>query len=177
MFVLRAASATGCSAVNGGATTISTSSMPLTMLRRSVTNATDSDTVLYIFQLPAMNGILICLADGLDRQESRPIPPSPLERRHLAGFGPPRNSSDAPPPVEMCVILSAMPAFFTAAIESPPPMMVVPFTAATARATALVPAANASISKTPIGPFQTTVFASAIDASYAVMVAGPMSTP
>ena len=45
---------------------------------------------------------------------------------------PPSHSSDAPPPVEMCVILSATPAFFTAAIESPPPMMVVPFTAATA---------------------------------------------
>ena len=41
-------------------------------------------------------------------------------------------------------------------------MIVVPCTAATARATALVPAANASISKTPIGPFQTTVFASAM---------------
>ena len=39
---------------------------------------------------------------------------------------PPRNSSEAPPPVEMCVILSATPAFFTAAIESPPPMIVVP---------------------------------------------------
>ena len=41
---------------------------------------------------------------------------------------PPRNSSDAPPPVEMCVIRSASPAFFTAAIESPPPIMVVPCT-------------------------------------------------
>src|SRR5262249_61377025 len=29
---------------------------------------------------------------------------------------PPRNSSDAPPPVEMWVMRSAMPAFFTAAI-------------------------------------------------------------
>src|SRR5580765_7699120 len=55
---------------------------------------------------------------------------------------PPRNSSEAPPPVEIWVIRSAMPAFFTAAIESPPPMMVVPFTAATACATALVPAAK-----------------------------------
>ena len=78
---------------------------------------------------------------------------------------PPRNSSEAPPPVEMCVMRSATPAFFTAAIESPPPMIVVPFTAATARATALVPAANASISNTPIGPFHTTVFASAMSAS------------
>ena len=65
----------------------------------------------------------------------------------------------------MCVIRSASPAFLMAAIESPPPMIVVPATAATARATALVPAANASISNTPIGPFQTTVFASAIAAS------------
>src|SRR6185436_18979447 len=90
---------------------------------------------------------------------------------------PPRNSSDAPPPVEMCVILSATPALFTAAIESPPPMIVVPSTPATARATPLVPAANASISNTPIGPFQTTVFAPAIAAAYALIVAGPMSTP
>ena len=45
--------------------------------------------------------------------------------------------------------------------RSAPPMMVVPFTFATARATALVPFANASISKTPIGPFQITVLASA----------------
>src|SRR5437879_2882743 len=34
---------------------------------------------------------------------------------------PSRNSSDAPPPVEMCEILSATPAAFTAATESPPP--------------------------------------------------------
>ena len=34
---------------------------------------------------------------------------------------PPRNSSDAPPPVEMCVILSVTPALATAAIESPRP--------------------------------------------------------
>ena len=72
---------------------------------------------------------------------------------------PPRNSSDAPPPVEMWLIFAATPALVTAEIESPPPMIVVPSTSATARATALVPAANASISNTPIGPFQTTVFA------------------
>src|SRR6185295_5635539 len=72
---------------------------------------------------------------------------------------PPRNSSEAPPPVEMWVILPATPARVTAATESPPPMMVVPWTAATARATPIVPAANASISNTPIGPFHTTVLA------------------
>src|SRR5262249_25104937 len=90
---------------------------------------------------------------------------------------PPRNSSEAPPPVEMCVIRSAIPDCFTAAIESPPPTIVVPLTPATARATALVPIANAAISKTPIGPFHTTVFASAIAFSYISIVAGPISTP
>ena len=49
-----------------------------------------------------------------------------------------------------------------AAIESPPPTMVVPLTSDTARAIAFVPVANAGISNTPIGPFQTTVFASLI---------------
>src|SRR5262249_31771967 len=34
---------------------------------------------------------------------------------------PPRNSREAPPPVEMCEILSANPAWCTAATESPPP--------------------------------------------------------
>ncbi len=72
---------------------------------------------------------------------------------------PPRNSSDAPPPVEMWVMRSVTPALATAAIESPPPMTVVPLTAATAFATSSVPFANASISNTPIGPFQITVFA------------------
>ena len=46
---------------------------------------------------------------------------------------PARNSSEAPPPVEMCVILPVTPAFATAAIESPPPITVVPLTDATAR--------------------------------------------
>src|ERR1700716_4194230 len=57
MFVLRTASATACTAVNGGATTISTSAASFTALRSSFTNRTASCTVLYIFQLPAMNGI------------------------------------------------------------------------------------------------------------------------
>lgn len=37
---------------------------------------------------------------------------------------PSRSSREAPPPVEMWLILSARPAFSTAATESPPPMMV-----------------------------------------------------
>jgi hypothetical protein len=61
----------------------------------------------------------------------------------------------------MWVMRSVTPAFATAAIESPPPMIVVPLTFATAFATAIVPCANASISNTPIGPFQITVFAPA----------------
>ena len=77
-------------------------------------------------------------------------------RQHLAA----EELERAPPPVEMCVMRSATPAFSIAAIESPPPTMVVPFTSATACATPIVPCANASISNTPIGPFQTTVFAS-----------------
>src|SRR5688572_1029641 len=89
---------------------------------------------------------------------------------------PPRNSSDAPPPVEMCVMRSVTPAFFTAAIESPPPMMVVPLTSATAFATAIVPRAKSSISNTPIGPFHTSVFASRTAAAYALIVSGPMSS-
>ena len=44
-------------AVNGGATTISTSMMSFTRLRNSLTNTTDSCTVLCIFQLAAMNGM------------------------------------------------------------------------------------------------------------------------
>ena len=42
---------------------------------------------------------------------------------------------------------------------------------------AIVPLANASISNTPMGPFQTTVFASASAFAYAATVFGPMSSP
>ena len=41
---------------------------------------------------------------------------------------------------------------------SPPPMTEKPPHPATARATAMVPAAKGGFSKTPIGPFQTTVW-------------------
>ena len=75
---------------------------------------------------------------------------------------PSRNSNVAPPPVEMCEILSDSPVFFNAAMESPPPTMLVApasVASATAFATASVPLANSSHSKTPIGPFQMIVFA------------------
>ena len=79
---------------------------------------------------------------------------------------PSRYSSDAPPPVEMCPNWSsAKPSWRTAAAESPPPTTLSPSTSVNACATALVPPANASISKTPIGPFQKTVLAAAISAA------------
>src|SRR5690606_8354792 len=72
---------------------------------------------------------------------------------------PSRNSRLAPPPVETCDIFSASPACCTAAAESPPPMMLKAPDSATARATARVPSAKGAISKTPMGPFHSTVFA------------------
>src|ERR1700704_7040745 len=71
---------------------------------------------------------------------------------------PPRNSREAPPPVEIWEILSATPDWWTAATESPPPTMEVApplVAAATALATSSVPFANAGISNTPLGPFPT----------------------
>ena len=59
MLLLRAASATACSAVNGGATTISTPVTAFTTERSSFTCTTASCTVLNIFQLPAMSGCRI----------------------------------------------------------------------------------------------------------------------
>ena len=74
---------------------------------------------------------------------------------------PSRNSSEAPPPVETWLILSARLNLFTAATESPPPTIVrEPFSvaAATRRAVSSVPFEKASNSKTPTGPFQTMDF-------------------
>ncbi len=72
------------------------------------------------------------------------------------------SSSDAPPPVEICPIFSAMPlpAALTAAALSPPPTTVNARESAIARATPKVPAANGVFSKRPIGPFQKIVLAS-----------------
>src|ERR1700716_4044800 len=102
-----------------------------------------------------------------------PVPP---ERKNLCAhllvrastpgsLRPPRNSREAPPPVEMWEILLETPDWWTAATESPPPTMdVAPAVVAPAMALAIsnVPLANAGISKTPIGPFQTMVLALAI---------------
>src|SRR5213083_2779288 len=89
---------------------------------------------------------------------------------------PSSNSSEAPPPVEMNVILSASPACFTAVTESPPPMMVVAPDWASASAIAIVPSAKSGISKMPTGPFHRIVFALAISSSNKAIVALPIST-
>ena len=48
---------------------------------------------------------------------------------------------------------------------------------AIASATAFVPASNGGISKTPMGPFQTTVLASLTACAYAFADSGPISSP
>src|SRR6204780_3762332 len=69
-------------------------------------------------------------------------------------FLPSRNSSDAPPPVEMWVILSATSAPCTAATGSPPPTIEMgPALSASAWAILNVPRENPGTSKTPMGPF------------------------
>src|SRR5262245_60078479 len=86
MFVLRAASAAAWMAVNGGATTISTPATSLTALRSSFTKSKVSCTVLNIFQLPAMNGALICrslVSQGGDARQRAAA--EELERRAAAG--------------------------------------------------------------------------------------------
>src|SRR3954465_11577306 len=91
---------------------------------------------------------------------------------------PSRNSSDAPPPVEMWEMLSATPAAFTAETESPPPTMdVAPALSATACAILNVPLANGDISKPPIGPFHTIVAARETSSEKGSMDSGPMSNP
>ena len=91
---------------------------------------------------------------------------------------PSRYSRLAPPPVEMWPNAdSSKPSLRTAAAESPPPTTESPSTSVSAWATARVPAAKASNSKTPIGPFQNTVRASASAAANALADSGPMSSP
>src|SRR5437764_5572100 len=71
---------------------------------------------------------------------------------------PSRSSRLAPPPVETQEIRSARPSSFNARTESAPPTTEnADSFAATACATAFVPAANRGHSNTPIGPFQTIV--------------------
>src|SRR5579872_1123264 len=78
---------------------------------------------------------------------------------------PDKNSSEAPPPVEICEILSATPADLMAFSESPPPTTDTAPDPATALASATVPLSKGGFSNTPIGPFQIMVLAFAITAS------------
>jgi hypothetical protein len=66
--------------------------------------------------------------------------------------------------VETWSILSARPIWVTAATLSPPPTIEVPALSARRAAMASVPCANGSISKTPMGPFQSTSFARRLSA-------------
>ena len=118
----------------------------LNLRKQRVEEARVSARVLNIFQLPAMIGCRISL-------------PLSVSTSTPGSFWPERNSSDAPPPVEICVIFDSMPDCATAAAESPPPTIENAFDSATARAIAKVPCANLGFSKTPIGPFQTIVCA------------------
>ena len=74
----------------------------------------------------------------------------------------------------------ASPALLTAATESPPPMIeTAPLSVRSASVSAIakVPLAKGSISKTPIGPFHTTVLQSASAAWISAVAFGPLSTP
>src|SRR5205814_9594469 len=86
---------------------------------------------------------------------------------------PSMNSSEAPPPVETWLSLSASPACSTAWTDSPPPTMVVAWELAIARATSRVPVAKRGSSKTPIGPFHRTVAAEVTSARNHSMLCGP----
>merc|ERR1719497_194005 len=93
---------------------------------------------------------------------------------------PSSNSRDAPPPVLQCDTLSIVLYFLQAVAVSPPPITEMAPAAVTSTIFSiilLVPASNAPISKTPMGPFQTMVLDFAIAASLSSMDLGPISKP
>src|SRR5262249_37273835 len=149
--------------VNGGARITLRSELAPTRRARPPASAAASAVVPCIFQLPARIGVRA--KGGTSNRETirnvaAPGHPDQPSRAAIPGrVLPSRNSSEAPPPVEMWLIWSATPAWLTAATESPPPTTVIALDAASARAIAIVPSANAGISKMPIGPFHKTVFA------------------
>src|SRR6266404_5218252 len=109
-------------------------------------------------------------------QDDNPIHFLSVSASTPGSFFPARNSSEAPPPVEMWVILSATPAACTADTESPPPTIeVAPTFPATARAILNVPLAKGATSNTPMGPFHTMVRAWAIASVKISAVIGPIS--
>ena len=66
---------------------------------------------------------------------------------------PSKNSKDAPPPVDTCVILSSKPILDTASTVDPPPIIVIACVFTILVAIAFVPEEKLLISNTPIGPF------------------------
>src|SRR6187549_1359726 len=92
MFEFRSASAAACTAVNGGATTISTSVTSLRTLRSSLVKTVVSWTVLNIFQLPAIRGVRMVFSrpQGLHsrRASRRPHDESFIRQRRDAGERP-----------------------------------------------------------------------------------------
>ena len=102
-----------------------------------------------------------------------------VERGDAGQRLPSRNSSDAPPPVETWLISSR------ARLRRPPrpsrrrrrsSSRPASSRLAIASAIARVPSSNGGVSNTPIGPFQSTVFADAIARAYDSAVRGPMSS-
>mmetsp|Transcript_8362 Transcript_8362/g.23060 ORF Transcript_8362/g.23060 Transcript_8362/m.23060 type:complete len:203 (+) Transcript_8362:151-759(+) len=93
---------------------------------------------------------------------------------------PSKSSNEAPPPVLQCETLSTVLYFLQAVAVSPPPITEMAPAAVTSTILSiilLVPASNAPISKTPMGPFHTMVLDLARAASFSSMDFGPMSRP
>ena len=99
-----------------------------------------------------------------DRRGRRPhpigstsAPSSVRDRREPGKFVPSRNSSAAPPPVEMNWNASATPRSSAIRAESPPAQTWKPGTVSSPARTSRVPAAKRASSARPRGPFQKTV--------------------
>src|ERR1700739_3468102 len=160
--VPRTHSTAAARAVKGGATMISQCAESLTKGKRAKKYARASACVLYIFQFPAITGrririrpiytLFVCPRST----SSFPLlcflcvlcalVPSVLRFYGLfvsastpGNFLPARNSSEAPPPVEMCEILSASSAAGIAPRDYPAPTMdVAPLLVAAATARAIL---------------------------------------
>src|SRR6202012_5345388 len=124
---------------------------------------------------PGVPGLLRLLAGWIGGGHH--LTPAPSSATTPGSCRPSTSSSVAPPPVERWSTASSRPNWASAAAESPPPTTVTPLHLATAWATALVPAANGASSNAPIGPFQKTVPAPAINLPYRSEVLCPMSSP
>mmetsp|Transcript_73491 Transcript_73491/g.195363 ORF Transcript_73491/g.195363 Transcript_73491/m.195363 type:complete len:243 (-) Transcript_73491:351-1079(-) len=108
------------------------------------------------------------------------LPPQSSSAAMPGNTLPSSSSRDAPPPVETKWTLSSMFHLAAAVAESPPPMMPRPpfcVSSATASRSALVPLEKLSNSKTPAGPFQTTVLELMTVSRNSSMDLGPQSMP